>query len=262
MRALLLILVLANGLMFAWWQGWLERGPMAALVEQSPERIRVVPIERLGAPAATSVPPVASPEPAPTASVGVPASGTSSDRSEADAAPVDAQTERGGVCRAVSVASETAARSLAASLAQAGARVDTLAPSVPSSYLVYLPPAASREEAQRRVAALRQAGVDDVFLMQEGPLSLGISLGLFTREAGARDIAARVRGLGYEPLIAPRPQGSGAWRLLARWTSLGAAERGLQAAVDAGATVQECPDAPSAGAAAARDATTRKQVRD
>src|SRR5690606_11608586 len=173
MRALLPILVLANGLMFAWWQGWLERGPMAALVEQSPERIRVVPIERLGAPAATSVPPVASPEPAPTASVGVPASGTSSDRwSGADAAPVDAQTERGGVCRAVSVASETAARSLAASRAQAGARVDTLAPPAPSSYLVYLPPAASREEAQRSVAALRQAGVDDVFLMQEGPLSL------------------------------------------------------------------------------------------
>ena len=247
MRALLAGLVLANCLMFAWGQGWLDRGPMAALAEQSPERIRVVPIERLGAPGASSVPPAVNTGPADPPLAG---------------ALADAGPDRAGLCRAFSVASEPAARALATALEQTGARVDTLSPSAPSSYLVYLPPASSLGEAQRRVAALRQAGVDDVFLMPEGPLRLGISLGLFTREAGARERASQVRGLGYDPLIAPRPLGAGTWRLVSRWPDAGAAERGLQAAASAAATVQDCPDSQSGSEAAASPAAGRAQPRD
>ena len=55
MRALLFALVLANLLALAWWQGWTAawRSPAGAPAggagEIAPERLRVVPIERLEA---------------------------------------------------------------------------------------------------------------------------------------------------------------------------------------------------------------------
>jgi hypothetical protein len=51
MRWVLGLLLVANLAMFAWTQGWFERwsGARRALpAEQSPERLRVVPLERLG----------------------------------------------------------------------------------------------------------------------------------------------------------------------------------------------------------------------
>ncbi|MFP5460672.1 MAG: hypothetical protein ACLGII_03740 [Gammaproteobacteria bacterium] len=53
MRALLVVLVLANLLAFAWWQGWLAAwSPQAGTADErpaeiAPERLRVVPLERL-----------------------------------------------------------------------------------------------------------------------------------------------------------------------------------------------------------------------
>ena len=55
MRALLAVLVLANLLALAWWQGWLAAwSPSAGTAdgrpaEIAPERLRVVPLERLEA---------------------------------------------------------------------------------------------------------------------------------------------------------------------------------------------------------------------
>lgn len=53
MRGLLAILVLANVLALAWWQGWVGAWmssaglPASASTEIAPERLRVVPPERL-----------------------------------------------------------------------------------------------------------------------------------------------------------------------------------------------------------------------
>lgn len=72
MRVLLAALLFANLLALAWWQGWLaawwspggEAGSRAA--EIAPERLRVVPLERLGA---GSAPDAAPPAPIPEAGV-------------------------------------------------------------------------------------------------------------------------------------------------------------------------------------------------
>ena len=52
MRWILGLLLIANLVMFGWGQGWLDRwgGAMRALpTETMPERLRVVPLDRLGA---------------------------------------------------------------------------------------------------------------------------------------------------------------------------------------------------------------------
>ncbi|GAA4413899.1 hypothetical protein [Quisquiliibacterium transsilvanicum] len=95
MRALLAVLVLANLLAFAWWQGWLEAwSPQAGTAvgrpaEIAPERLVVVPLERLEAGASSG-----GAQPAPIPAAGE-ASGTASESSASSASSVNA----GGAAR-------------------------------------------------------------------------------------------------------------------------------------------------------------------
>jgi len=199
MRWILVALVVANLALFTVWQTGGER--TAAVTEQNPERIRVVPIERLGMPGAAVVP--------------------------------------ASACRIFVAASDDQARALRAALAGSSAEVSVQAPGPSTGHLVYLPPAPNHAEAQRRVAALRQAGFDDAFPLPDGSLRHGVSLGLFAREAGAREMAARVTALGYEVRIAPRPAGE--WRLTAHWPRGSGVERGVAAAAALAARALDCP---------------------
>lgn len=92
MRAVLAILVFANLLALAWWQGWLAAwiSPAGTAdgrpAEIAPERLRVVPLERLEAGAS---PGAARPAPIPAAGA---ASGAAADESASSVdARVDAQ---------------------------------------------------------------------------------------------------------------------------------------------------------------------------
>jgi len=90
LRALLVVLVLANLLALAWWQGWLAAWSSPAgtadgrPAEIAPERLRVVPLERLEAGASSGAV-----QPAPIPAAGE-ASGTTAD---ASASSVDARGE-------------------------------------------------------------------------------------------------------------------------------------------------------------------------
>lgn len=223
MRWVLGLLVVANLAMFGWWQGWLGGRNEVPPAETNPELLRVVPIDRLGAPSSGSVPPASLPAALPAAAPVM-----------APAASADA------ACREYAIAGDERAQALRNALAGSGARVEMQRGESPSSFLVYLPPAGTLADAQRQVTALRQAGIDDVFLMQEGPLRLGVSVGVFSREEGARAVSARVSALGYEVRIAPRPLGAGGWRLTARWNDAGAAARGASAAAPFGAESRGC----------------------
>lgn len=61
-----------------------------------------------------------------------------------------------------------------------------------ASWIVYLPPYKDRADADRAVAVLRRNGITDYFLiLDESPLRLGISLGVFkTRDAAAARLTA------------------------------------------------------------------------
>jgi hypothetical protein len=76
--------------------------------------------------------------------------------------------------------------------------------------MVYVPPSASAAEAQRRVEQLRQARIGDLFVINEGPLRLAISLGVFRSVEGARthQLALVARGVS-DAQVGPGP-GAGA----------------------------------------------------
>src|SRR5690606_13559559 len=90
-------------------------------------------------------------------------------------------------------------------LEAAGARVESTRIEQAANYLVYLPPADTVAEAQRRLNELRRIGQEDAFVIQDGPLRLAVSVGFFRAEEPARVLVARLEALGETRLrIAPR----------------------------------------------------------
>ena len=57
---------------------------------------------------------------------------------------------------------------------------------VVTNYWVFIPPAANRAAADRRMAELRDGGVKDLLLIDDGPQRFAISLGAFQTEAAAQ----------------------------------------------------------------------------
>lgn len=70
-------------------------------------------------------------------------------------------------------------------------------------FMVYLPPARSRAEAERRLEDLRAQGVRDVALIGEGALRNGLVLGSFRDLASARGHAAALEKRGVTGLRVP-----------------------------------------------------------
>ncbi|MGK5046170.1 SPOR domain-containing protein [Janthinobacterium sp. GB4P2] len=75
-----------------------------------------------------------------------------------------------------------------------------------SSYMVYIPPQGSKEGADRKAGELKQLGVTNYFIMNEGsPLRWGISLGVFKSETSAQSQLASLNKQGvHSARIAPR----------------------------------------------------------
>ena len=89
---------------------------------------------------------------------------------------------------------------------------------------VYLPPFASREEAQAKLREARSRGVRDIALIRDGELAHGISFGVYREAANAQRRVAALARLGY----AVRSQATvGGYELEAR-------TRGAAAAFEAG----------------------------
>ena len=65
-------------------------------------------------------------------------------------------------------------------------------------YWVYLPPLASRQASLRQLREL-QARLIDSYIITQGDLANGISLGIFPRSESADSVMQRLRGVGYEP---------------------------------------------------------------
>jgi hypothetical protein len=76
-----------------------------------------------------------------------------------------------------------------------------------TNYWVFLPPAANRAAADRRVAELKAQGVKDVAVIDSGTQRLAISLGMFRSQdsAQARLTAVQAQGVSNAQ-VAPRTQ--------------------------------------------------------
>ena len=66
-----------------------------------------------------------------------------------------------------------------------------------SNYRVYLPAASSREAAAATVSELRDRGVSDVAVIEQGPLTDAVSFGVFRNEGNVRRRVAALEVLGY-----------------------------------------------------------------
>ena len=67
-------------------------------------------------------------------------------------------------------------------------------------YWVHIPPLAGRDAAIRLLRELQGQGIDS-FVITQGELANGISLGLFSKEASANKVSSRLLAAGYETRI-------------------------------------------------------------
>ncbi|MGG2400167.1 SPOR domain-containing protein [Pseudomonas sp. SH1-B] len=65
-------------------------------------------------------------------------------------------------------------------------------------YWVYLPPLASRQASLRQLRELQARRIDS-YIITQGELANGISLGIFPRNDSADSVMQRLRDVGYEP---------------------------------------------------------------
>ncbi|MCG5510841.1 hypothetical protein [Ectothiorhodospira lacustris] len=83
-------------------------------------------------------------------------------------------------------------------------RVRPMVESMPLSYWVVLEPTDGRAGAQAAMAMLAARGMNDHFIITDGPHRDGLSLGLFSEHARALRRLEQVRGIGLEPVIETR----------------------------------------------------------
>ena len=88
-----------------------------------------------------------------------------------------------------------------------GVSMETKPQLVDKAYWVLIPPLPSRDDARAMVKRLRDADIEDLWLVPKGELRNAISLGLFSRRDAAYAHAERLRGLGFEEVeIRPKQE--------------------------------------------------------
>lgn len=74
----------------------------------------------------------------------------------------------------------------------------------PSGYWALIPAAEDRQAGKKKLAELKAAGIQDVWLFAKGPLKNAISLGLFSSEKNAQRRVAQVAKAGFKPVVQPK----------------------------------------------------------
>lgn len=191
LRATIVILVMLNLGAVAW---WLLRPVVAsatgthALAADAP-RLRLV-----GEPVAATTPVPAPVAPSPT---------TPPAQAEVATAPASTTSE---VCLRFGPFAETTARDAArAALASAGVAAVTRDSPARSArgWKVAMPALASREEAVAMAERIKAAGINDLYVMNEGADANSIALGRFGGEEAARRREAELRGKGFAAQATP-----------------------------------------------------------
>ena len=70
-------------------------------------------------------------------------------------------------------------------------------------YRVYLKPVGGKAEAKALIEKLVSKNIKDYYIITEGPVKNGISLGYFSDKARANRLARRVRKKGFDPVLEP-----------------------------------------------------------
>ncbi|WP_434513981.1 SPOR domain-containing protein [Dechloromonas sp. ARDL1] len=210
MKVLVFLLVLGNLLFYAFTAGYLGHAdnPDAGRVEQQivPDRLRIV--SRGEAPA---VQPLAKPDsaPAPEGESAKPEATPEVDNkaeTPKEEAPEKPDTP---VCLAWRQLTPAEGDKVAAMMGKRFAefklsRKATAAEG--NGWWVYIPSLPGKAEADKKAGELRDLGVSDFFIVQDGPSRHAISLGIFSAEKGAADRLAELKAKGVRSAVfGPRP---------------------------------------------------------
>jgi len=79
-------------------------------------------------------------------------------------------------------------------------RVQSMDAAAGIDYWVYLPPLASRQASLRQLRELQARKIDS-YIITQGDLANGISLGIFPRSDSAQSVMQRLRDSGYVPFL-------------------------------------------------------------
>lgn len=87
----------------------------------------------------------------------------------------------------------------------------------PSSYMVYLPSAKNKKEAEIRIRELQKKGISNYFLITNGTqFKNAISLGIFKNEEAANNLVTELQKLGFDDArthVRTKPSGSASFQL-------------------------------------------------
>lgn len=191
LRFLFLLLIVLNLLALATIRGWLgtpERAhgePERLSNQLHPELIRLHPATATAAAPSTAAAAKAAPPPT------VPTPATPAE------APAAAPAAQARGCFALSGLTAGQADEIAGASSLPEVSVAHSTTKTPTAWWVRIPPAPSREAAERKMNELRAQGVTDLFIVQDsGPNHYAISLGLFKGENAARQQLAELRAKG------------------------------------------------------------------
>jgi len=231
MRALFLLLALANLAALAWWHyqspadAGLDRLPLTRQIE--PEKLKIVPPAELAKPAASK------PAPPPAAAAAAPAA------APAPAPSLPACLEWGSFTLADAPRAEKLLEPL-----NLGSRLAQRRTEETAGWWVFMPPQGSRQAALKKAAELKNLGIDEFFVVtDEGAYRWAVSLGVFRNEdaARARLVALRTQGVrtaqvGPREMVVPK-----------LWLQVKSVEAPLQARLKDiarqidGSELRECP---------------------
>lgn len=220
MKTLVFLLLLANLVYYAFTAGYFGRpsNPDANRIDAqvAPEKIRIV--SRGEAPA------VVAPEPAKVevaAEAKVPAEASKSEEAKPEAVKPEAlkpeaakpEAPKPEIAPSVCLAWEHLALAQADKInaVVSGKFADfkverQLAAGESNGWWVFVPPLPGKPEAEKKASELRQLGVDDYFIVQEGPNRFAISLGIFSSEKGAQERLGELKAQGVRSAkVMPRP---------------------------------------------------------
>jgi len=134
---------------------------------------------------------------------------------------------------------------LASTLAEklAGVRVERRAvPTEGSGWWVFVPPQASKADADRKAGELKELGIRDFFIIHDGSYRFAISLGALTTEKSAQELLAELKAKGVKSAkVGPRPGKESHFAVEARGPLARQADvQGLAAGIVPKVPVQAC----------------------
>ena len=201
MRLLILILLIANALVFTWIQ-WGQPAPLPEPKEINPDKIHIVrddepaqpeaPVAKVGSAPKTEpvVPPTPTPTPTPTPAIAIAATKPAITLC-ATWGPIPAQRVEDAQIRLNKL--------------KLGERLNVVDTPIHSGpYWVYLPPFKSKADADNKVVELQNSGIKDIAVVRDGKWENAISMGLYGKAAIANDRIAKLKKQGINAQIEAR----------------------------------------------------------